>query len=89
MTSSIDIFRRHVTALGGIYYRIDSGYMNGRNSNATDDAMAYHFRKARETLSAACKDDSDPLPEYLDTPRGARLAAKWAALEYRYLGVRA
>jgi hypothetical protein len=87
MTSRLDTFRRHVRAAAGIYARTDRGELTGRNSDATADTLAWHVSAAAELLAAACLDDADPLPEYLDAPRGARLAAAWARVERRHAGL--
>lgn len=87
MTSTVDKFRRSVTALAGVYYRLDSGTTTGRNADATSRTIDAHFREARALLRAELHDDDSPLYAYLDSPRGAKLAAKWDALERRYVGL--
>lgn len=78
-------FQRHVTALSGIYYRLDKGISGGRNSRATDTALAMHVKQAREILAADARTDDAPLCAYLDSH--PKLAAKWNALERRYYGL--
>lgn len=85
--SSVTRFKRHVDALAGMYYRLDTGRSGGRNSNATEQGMDAHMRAARAVLAAAVADEADPLPEWLDAH--PRYAAKWNALERRYVGCRA
>jgi hypothetical protein len=89
MTSTrTETFRKAVDSLAGMFYRLDKGLSGGRNSGATDEWMRSRYELARETLAAACADETDGLPELLDSPRGARLAAKWNTLERRMVGLR-
>lgn len=79
-----DRFREHVRAAAGIYRRMDAGTLTGRNADSTAGSLRYHIREAAFVLGAACGDDADPLPEYLDSPRGKRLAETWSRVERRY-----
>lgn len=80
-------FRRHVRAAAGVYARQDSGQLTGRNGNLTADSLDYHVRKATELLTADAHTDDAPLCAYLDTPRGAKLAAAWSRVERRHVGL--
>ena len=77
MSDSITSFRKHVNAAHASLHR----WSTGRNGNATEENIQFHTRRAGEILSAACHNDIDPLPEYLDGKRGARLAEKYSELE--------
>jgi hypothetical protein len=87
MTDSTEQFRQHVRAAAGIYGRMDAGQLTGRNSDATADSLDYHVGRAAQILRDACDDDSDAIWEYLDSRRGARLAAAWSRVERRYYGL--
>ena len=86
--NSIEQFRRHVSAAAGVYSRLDGGKLTGRNSTSTDDTLDWHVKRAKEILAAAAESDTDTLPEYLDSARGARLAARWNRIERRHAGLR-
>lgn len=81
-------FRRHVTLLAGTWYRIDRGLNDGRNSDATASTIDWHYAEAKRLLAEGLYDDSDPLWNYLDSQRGARLYAKWSTLERRQVGLK-
>jgi hypothetical protein len=87
MTDSTERFRQHVRAAAGIYGRIDSGQLTGRNADATDDTLDYHVGRAAQILRDACDDDTDAIWTYLDSKRGARLAATWSRIERRHAGL--
>src|SRR5215471_14110021 len=83
--TTLEQFRRHVTALRGIYYRMDTGTLTGRNSDATAEALDMHYDAARALLRADAATDANPICDYLDTHE--RFAASWNALERRYVGL--
>lgn len=87
MSDSTERFRKHVRAAAGIYGRIDSGQLTGRNSDATDESLEYHVTRAAQILRDACEDDTDAIWDYLDSKRGARLAAAWSRVERRHAGL--
>lgn len=88
-TTSISKFRRHVHAAAGIYRRLDQNAGVGRNAEASYQALEYHIDVAGQVLADACRDAADPLPEYLDSPKGRRLADAWNRLERRAVGLTA
>ena len=79
MTASpLDRTRRHLTALDGIYRRMDGGQNTGRNAAATDSAVDMHWRELAAALDDGGFEELDSRP---------RLAAKYARLERRrYVG---
>lgn len=82
---SVVKFERHVSLLAGIYYRLDSGGLTGRNATSTDRGIDAHFDAARALLAAELADDDSPL--YAELERRPKLAAKWDRLERRYFGL--
>lgn len=80
-------FRRHVQSASATYRRMDTGQLTGRNSNATADGLDYSVREARAVLTADAWTDEAPLCAYLDSSRGARLAAAWDRVERRHAGL--
>lgn len=85
MVNSIEQFKKHVRAAEGIYRRLDSGRLTGRNSVATKGTLSKHVRAAEATLTWACKQEGDPLPEFLDNNK--LWAEKWNRLERRWHGL--
>lgn len=85
-SSSVAKFERHVTALAGVYRRMDRGELTGRNSDATERTIDGHYRDAAALLKAELDDEASPI--YAELERRPRLAAKWYALERRYFGLR-
>lgn len=84
---SIARFRKHVTAIAGIYYRLDRGISGGRNSASTDATLEWHVRAAQDLINTdARRTDANPLCDYLD--QNTRLATKWNTLERRFYGLR-
>ena len=83
--NEIEKFKRHVTAISGIYYRIDNGLLTGRNSNSTDHTLEMHVRSARALITMDADTVDSPLCTYLDN--NDRLAKKWNALERRFFGL--
>lgn len=67
---------RHVDAMLGIYYRLDTGRNTGRNSNGTFSALDMHWRQLRETLEGGGFEELDNSPA---------LARKFDRLERRHL----
>jgi hypothetical protein len=67
---------RHLQALAGVYRRMDSGELTGRNAELTSSTLEHHWRELRAALEAGGF-------EYLDSH--PRLAATWARVERRHL----
>jgi len=84
--NEIEKFKRHVTAISGIYYRIDKGLLTGRNSDATDRSLEMHVRSAQALITMDADTVGSPLCTYLDN--NDRLSKKWNALERRFFGLR-
>ena len=84
--SRTEQFRSHVTKAAKAYAGLDKN-PHGRNRSASHSNARYHVAAAQAVLSAACKDETDPLPEYLDSPKGARLAEKFQYVERRLYGL--
>lgn len=85
--STVEQFRRHVRGAAGIYGRIDREQLTGRNGDATAAGLDYHVAEAKRLLAADVADPKGPICDYLDTPRGRRLAEAWNRVERRHVGL--
>ena len=72
--------RRHLTALDGIYRRIDRGDTNGRNAASTATSIERHWLLLQAALEEGGYEDLDARP---------RLAAMYRRIERRHYGVSA
>lgn len=78
-------FLAAVKSLDGMFYRLDSGRLTGRNGDSFERTLAWRFEQANECMRAALASDAEGLCEYLDTHPAA--AAKWNRLERRMVGL--
>lgn len=67
---------RHLRALEGMFYRLDTGRSGLRNHEATSRALAAHWRDLRAALEAGGFEELDNNPA---------LARRYSKIERRYL----
>ena len=68
--------RKSLTALAGMYYRLDTGQSGTRNHEATSRALDAHWNALRKALEDGGYEELDANP---------KLAAKYSKLERRHL----
>jgi hypothetical protein len=84
-TPTVKRFKRELRNLEGMFSRLDSGVLTGRNATSSDDTRRYKYELLRDLVAADAKTDDAPLCTYLDEHPG--LAARWDRVERRSVGL--
>jgi hypothetical protein len=79
-------FVRQLNNLEGMFRRLDSGELTGRNSQSSDDGRRRSYERLRDAVRADAQTDDAPICTMLDAR--PKLAAKWTRLERRSVGLK-